>query len=115
MGGGGMMTSIRMRLVLSFSLLDFVGCSTTADADSDVADVAIVLVVISGYLLLDFPHAYHAKTSSFCSFPDKNFATDHKIEQNTRKAWYLRHFRKNATKKQKQKTLESENTETSCC
>ena len=27
--------------------------------------VAIVLVVISGYLLLDLPHVYHAKTSSF--------------------------------------------------
>ena len=63
-----------------FSLLDYVGCSCTADADSDVADVAIVLVVISGCLLLDFPHVYHAKTSSFCSFPDKNFATDPKIE-----------------------------------
>ena len=43
--------------------------------------VVIVLVVISGYLLLDFPHVYHAKTSSFCSFPDKNFAADPKIEQ----------------------------------
>ena len=40
--------------------------SCTADADSDVADVAIVWVVISGYLLLDFAHAYHAKTWSFC-------------------------------------------------
>ena len=27
--------------------------------------VAIVLVVISGYLLLDFPHVYHAKTLEF--------------------------------------------------
>ena len=43
--------------------------------------VAIVLVVISGYLLLDFPNVYHGKTSSFCSFRDKNFAADPKIEQ----------------------------------
>ena len=91
--------------------------------------VAIVLVVISGYLLLDFPHVYHAKTSSFCSFPDKNFATDPKIEQKTRKAWYLRHSRKNATKKEvrtinieKRKhrnvvllTKSSRNTVFSCC
>ena len=43
--------------------------------------VAFVLVVISGYLLLDIPHVYHAKTLSFCSFSDKNFAADPKIEQ----------------------------------
>ena len=43
--------------------------------------VAIVLVVISGYLLLDCRNVYHAKTSSFCSFPDKNFAGDPNIEQ----------------------------------
>ena len=28
--GGGVMTSMRLRLVFSFSLLDFVGCSTAA-------------------------------------------------------------------------------------
>ena len=43
--------------------------------------VALVLVLLSGYLLLDFPNVYHAKTSSFCSFSDKNFATDPKIAQ----------------------------------
>ena len=43
--------------------------------------VALVLVLLSGCLLLDFPNVYHAKTSSFCSFPDKNFATDPKIKQ----------------------------------
>ena len=43
--------------------------------------VALVLVVLSGYLLLDFPNVYHAKTSSFGSFSDKNFATDPKIAQ----------------------------------
>ena len=43
--------------------------------------VAIVLVLLSGCLLLDFPNVYRAKTSSFCSFSDKNFATDPKIEQ----------------------------------
>ena len=29
----------------------------------------------------EFPNVYHAKTSSFCSFSDKNFATDPKIAQ----------------------------------
>ena len=43
--------------------------------------VALVLVLLSGCLLLDFPNVYHAKTSSFCSFSDKNFATDPKIAQ----------------------------------
>ena len=43
--------------------------------------VALVLVVLSGCLLLDFPNVYHAKTSSFCSFSDKNFATDPQIAQ----------------------------------
>ena len=43
--------------------------------------VALGLVLLSGCLLLDFPNVYHAKTSSFCSFSDKNFATDPKIEQ----------------------------------
>ena len=72
--------------------------SRTADADSDVADVAIVWVVISGYLLLDFAHAYHAKTWSFCSFPDKNFATDARIEQKTRKACICDTFAKTLPK-----------------
>ena len=70
------MTSMRLRLVFCFSSI-----SCTAAADADVADVALVLVVLSGYLLLDFPNVYHAKTSSFCSFSDKNFATDPKIAQ----------------------------------
>ena len=26
--------------------------------------------------MLDFPHVYHAKTSSFCSFPDKGLGKD---------------------------------------
>ena len=79
-GGGGEMTSTRMRLVCSFYFVDF---------------LLIVLVVISGYLLLGFPHVDHAKTSHFCNFPDKNFENDAKIElKKARKAWYLRHFRK---------------------
>ena len=76
----------------------------------------IVLVVISGYLLLGFPYVDHAKTSRFGNFPDKNFENDVKIElKKARKAWYLRHFRKNATKKQERRTLENENNDTSCC
>ena len=66
--GGGEMTSMRMRLVFSFSFVDLLRLS-------------IVSVVISGYLFLDFPHVYHAKTSSFCSSPEENFATAPKIEQ----------------------------------
>ena len=100
-GGGGVMTSMRMRLVFSFCFVDL---------------LLIVLVVISGYLLLGFPHVDHAKTSRFCNFPDNNFENDAKIElKNARKAWYVRHFRKNATKKQERRTLENENTDTSCC
>ena len=101
-GGGGVMTSMRMRLVFSFCFVDL---------------LLIFLVVISGYLLLGFPHVDHAKTSRFCNFPDKNFENDAKIElKKARKAWYLRHFRKNTTKKkQERRTLENENTDTSCC
>ena len=100
------MTSMRLRLVFSFSFVDLLLPLL----------VAIVLVVISGYLLLGFPHVDHAKTSRFCNFPDKNFENDAKIElKKARKAWYLRHFRKNATKKQERRTLENENTDTSCC
>ena len=63
-GGGGVMTSMRMRLVLSFCFVDL---------------LLIVLVVISGYLLLGFPHVDHAKTSRFCNFQDKNFENDAKL------------------------------------
>ena len=64
-GGGGAMTSMRMRLVLSFCFIDL---------------LLIVLVVISGYSLLGFPHVDHAKTSRFCNFPDKIFENDANIE-----------------------------------
>ena len=57
--GGGVMTSTRMRLVFSFCFVDL---------------LLIVLVVISGYLLLGFPHVDHAKTSRFF------FESDAKIE-----------------------------------
>ena len=56
---------MRMRLVFSFCFVDL---------------LLIVLVVISGYLLLGFPHVDHAKSSRFCNFPDKNFENDAKIE-----------------------------------
>ena len=75
---GGVMTSVRLRLVLSFSFGDLLlGCGRGVSQ--------IVLVVISGYLLLDFPHVYHAKTSSFCTFSDKIFATDPKIAPKKRR------------------------------
>ena len=59
------MTSIRMRLVFSFCFVDL---------------LRIVLVIISGYMLLGFPHVDHAKTSRFCNFPDKKIENDAKIE-----------------------------------
>ena len=90
--------------------------------------VAIVLVDISGYLLLDFPHVYHANTSSFCSFPDKNFATDPKIEQINTKSMVVatlsqKCYQKTRTKnigKRKHRnvvllTKSSQNTGFSCC
>ena len=75
-GGGGVMTSMRLRLVFSFSFVDLLLPLL----------VAIVLVVISGYLLLGFPHVDHAKTSSFCGFPDQNFEKDAKIERKSTKS-----------------------------
>ena len=74
-----------VRLVFSFSFVDLLLPLL----------VASVLVVISGYLLLGFPHVDHAKTSRFCSFPDKNeHAAKIELKKKARKAWYLRHFRK---------------------
>ena len=51
----------------------------------------------SGCLLLHFAQIDHAKTSSFCSFQDNNLkiAAQFPLKKTT-KAWYLRHFRKNA-------------------
>ena len=75
--------------------------------------VAIVLVVISGYLLLDFPQTFHTSTMQkprvFAAFQTKTSQLTPKLNNHkTRKAWYLRHFRKNATTKQEQRTLENE-------
>ena len=58
------MTSMRLRLVFSFSFGDLLllGCG------------AVCRNRFGGHfriLLLDIPHVYHGKTSSFCSFPDK--------------------------------------------
>ena len=63
-GGGGVMTSMRMRLVFSFCFVD---------------RLLIVLVVISGYFLLGFPHVDHAKTSRFCNFEDKTSKMTRKL------------------------------------
>ena len=94
--GGGVMTSMRLRLVF-FSFVDLLLPLL----------VAIVLVVISGCLLLGFPHVDHAKTSRFCSFPDKNFENDAKIElkKSTKSTVF-------ATLSQKRY---NENADTSCC
>ena len=90
--------------------------SCTADADSDVADVAIVSGVISGYLLLGFHTSTMQKPRIFAAFQTKTSKMTLKLNlKKARKALYLRHFRKNATTKQERRTLENENTDTSCC
>ena len=93
-GGGGVMTSMRMRLVFSFCFVDLLlPCGGAVQWWGGGGGVG------GGYLLLGFPHVDHAKTSRFCSFPDKNFENDAKIElKKARKAWYLRHFRKTLPK-----------------
>ena len=101
-GDGGMMTSMRLRLVFSFSFGDLLllGCGAVCRKR---------LVVISGYFVLDFPLDYHAKTSSFCSLPDKNFATDPNIEQkqNTKSMVFAIFSANMLPKKQEQRTLEN--------
>ena len=56
------------------------------------------------------------KPRVFAAFQTKTSQLTPKLHNHkTRKAWYLRHFRQNATKKQEQKTWENENPETSSC
>ena len=56
------------------------------------------------------------KPRLFAAFQTKTSQLTPKLHNHkTRKAWYLRHFRQNATKKQEQKTWENENPETSSC
>ena len=94
-----------VRLVFSFSFVDLLLPLL----------VASVLVVISGYLLLGFPHVDHAKTSRFCSFPDKNeHAAKIELKKRHEKHGICDTFAK-PTKNQERRTLENENTDTSCC
>ena len=52
----------------------------------------------------------------FAAFQTKTSKMTLKLNlKKARKALYLRHFRKNATTKQERRTLENENTDTSCC
>ena len=54
------------------------------------------------FLLLHFGNARHAKSTSFKAFQTKTSKLTLKLNKNQRrKAWYLRHFRKNLTKKTK--------------
>ena len=102
MGGwGGVMTSMRMRLVFSFWFVDL---------------LLIVLVVISGYLLLGFPHVDHAKTSRFCNFPDKTSKMTKKLNfKKSTKSMAFATLSQKRYQKQERRTLENENTDASCC
>ena len=61
-------------------------------------------VVLSGCLLLDFPNVYHAKPRVFAAFQTQTSQLTPKLHNHkTRKAWYLRHFRQNATKNKNKK------------
>ena len=57
MGGGGVMTSMRLRLVFSFSFGDLLLLARLWCGVSQS-----FLVVISGYLLVDFPQTFHTST-----------------------------------------------------
>ena len=65
---------------------------------------------------LTFQTSTMQKPRVFAAFQTKTSQLTPKLHNHkTRKAWYLRHFRQNATKKQEQKTWENENPETSSC
>ena len=98
------MTSMRMRLL------------------SSVSFVALLLKTLLCEALAAASYCFTFETSTmqkprvFAAFQTKTSKTTQKISfKKARKAWYLRHFRKNATKKQEQKTWENENADTSCC
>ena len=65
---------------------------------------------------LTFQTSTMQKPRVFAAFQTKTSQLTPKLHNHkTRKAWYLRHFCQNATKKQEQKTWENENPETSSC
>ena len=65
---------------------------------------------------LTFQTSTMQKPRVFAAFQTKTSQLTPKLHNHkTRKAWYLRHFRQNATKTQEQKTWENENPETSSC
>ena len=106
MGGGGVMTSMRLRLVFSFSFGDLLllGCG------------AVFWWSFQDTCCLTFHKSTMQKPRVFAAFETKASQLTPKLNNHkTRKAWYLRHFRKNATTKQEQRTLDNENPETSCC
>ena len=106
MGGGGVMTSMRMRLLssVSFVALLLKRCRLLCEA------------LVAASYCFSFETSTMQKPRVFAAFQTKTSKTTQKINlTNARKAWYLRHFRKNATKKQEQKTWENESADTSCC
>ena len=105
-GGWGVMTSMRMRLLssVSFVALLLKCCRLLCEA------------LVAASYCFTFETSTMQKPRVFAAFQTKTSKTTQKINLiKARKAWYLRHFRKNATKKQEQKTWGNANTDTSCC
>ena len=104
--GRGGMTSMRMRLLssVSFVALLLKRCRLLCEA------------LVAASYCFSFETSTMQKPRVFAAFQTKTSKTTQKINLNkARKAWYLRHFRKNTTKKQEQKTWENQNADTWCC
>ena len=96
MGGGGVMTSMRMRLVSSVSsvALILVRCRLLCEA------------LVAASCCFTFETSTMQKPRVFEAFQTKTSKLTLKINTNQRrKAWYLRHFHKNLTNKKEQKTI----------
>ena len=139
-GVGGVMTSMRVRLLFSLSCVhalvryiageggwgggrgDDVHASATFVFSFFLPQMSMNMAVLFAYglvaklllkryqllcqpcrfLLLHFGNVRHAKSTSFKAFQTKTSKLTLKINKNQRrKAWYLRHFCKNLTKKNK--------------
>ena len=114
-GGGGVMTSMRLRLVLSFCFVDLLLLCCGAvqwwrgGGDDVHANPLVILMLLMSQSFwwpfqdtccLTFHTSTMQKPRDFAAFQTKTSQLTLKLNQKTRKAWYLRHFRKNATKKQ---------------
>ena len=96
-GGAGVMTSMRMRLVSSVSFVAVLlkRCRLLCEA------------LVAASCCFTFETSTMQKPRVFEAFQTKTSQLTLKINKNQRHgAWYLRHFRKNITKKQDQTTME---------